>query len=327
MPLKIGADPHDYPVFVLSLHRAGGTLLTRLLNCHPGLVIWGEHAGLLNKLADSAALLQAHDALIHGRPARAIRRQATRRRAPQLDFDPWVTPFDRDDFLAASRGLVKQLFATRLHRSQRWGFKEIRYHTPELIGFLHQLFPRGQFVLLDRDPIEVCVSGMLVSWGLSRLLAARVGKRRSLFEAAVADCLYAIEAVRSNLRRSAPLLASQVIQLRYERLAQATNEEICRTLGFLGLRPDRETQRRIQATAASVAGATLKAPAIPAQDLGLLTASEIRQTAAELFPGIVASIAAEGVDRARLRRPQAQGGFCWLIGDHAVTSPRLSTMF
>jgi len=40
------------PVFVLSPARGGGTVLARILNCHPQLVIWGEHVGLINRLAE-----------------------------------------------------------------------------------------------------------------------------------------------------------------------------------------------------------------------------------------------------------------------------------
>ena len=39
-------------MFLLTLHRGGGTVLARVLNCHPDLVIWGEHVGLINRLAE-----------------------------------------------------------------------------------------------------------------------------------------------------------------------------------------------------------------------------------------------------------------------------------
>jgi hypothetical protein len=45
-------DAQDSPVFLLTLHQAGGTVLARVLNCHPDLVIWGEHVGLINRLAE-----------------------------------------------------------------------------------------------------------------------------------------------------------------------------------------------------------------------------------------------------------------------------------
>src|SRR6266480_2083330 len=33
-------DMQNRPVFIFAIHRSGGTLLTRMLNCHPDLVIW-----------------------------------------------------------------------------------------------------------------------------------------------------------------------------------------------------------------------------------------------------------------------------------------------
>ena len=48
----MGGNASRGPVFVLTLHRAGGTVLVRVLNCHPELVIWGEHVGLINRLAE-----------------------------------------------------------------------------------------------------------------------------------------------------------------------------------------------------------------------------------------------------------------------------------
>jgi hypothetical protein len=45
-------DPSLSPVFLLTLHRGGGTVLARVLNCHSDLVIWGEHVRLINRLAE-----------------------------------------------------------------------------------------------------------------------------------------------------------------------------------------------------------------------------------------------------------------------------------
>ena len=69
-----GAGWHDRPVFVLAQHRSGGTLLARLLNCHPGLVIWGEHAGFINRLAEAHELLVRHHDLLPDRNRRQVRR-------------------------------------------------------------------------------------------------------------------------------------------------------------------------------------------------------------------------------------------------------------
>ena len=168
----------DRPVFVLAQHRSGGTLLTRLLNCHPGLVIWGEHAGFLNKLAE------AQDSWI-GTPACC--RIARRRNCGIMFPAASGTRFPRGPFhLAVPRSWPDAgpwcagLFAPGLRPGQRWGFKEIRYHSPTVVRFLRRLFPAAQFILLNRDPIELCVSDMLVSWALGSLMAERVQTDRRL---------------------------------------------------------------------------------------------------------------------------------------------------
>ena len=45
------------PIFLFTLHRSGGTLLQRIVNAHPNVVIWGEHGGFINQLADADATL------------------------------------------------------------------------------------------------------------------------------------------------------------------------------------------------------------------------------------------------------------------------------
>ena len=171
MPNGAAIPAHDRPVFVLAQHRSGGTLLTRLLNCHPALVIWGEHAGILNKLAESYQVLARHSELLPERSTAELQRTILAGRLGQTEWRPWNAPFGDNEFVAGCRTLVRGLFTPGVGPGQRWGFKEIRYHSPALVGFLRRLFPAAQFILLDRDPVELCVSDMLVSWSLDQLLA------------------------------------------------------------------------------------------------------------------------------------------------------------
>ncbi len=235
MRTETDSPEQDRPVFVLAQHRSGGTLLTRLLNCHPGLVIWGEHAGFLNKLAEAQDMLDRHAGLLPQRSPAELRHYASGR--PDGDgFLPWTVPFGGAAFLAGCRAMVRGLFALDLRPGQRWGFKEIRYHSPTVVRFLRRLFPGAQFILLDRDPIELCVSDMLVSWALGSLMAERVQHDRQAFLAAVDDCLYAILAVRQNLTHARAAIADQSIAVRYEALVSAPEAEMAGILGFCGCR-------------------------------------------------------------------------------------------
>ncbi len=317
----------DRPVFVLAQHRSGGTLLTRLLNCHPALVIWGEHAGFLNKLAEAQDMLDRHADLLPHRSPRELRHYASGRLGGD-EFLPWTVPFGGAAFLSGCRTMVRGLFAPGLRPGQRWGFKEIRYHSPTVVRFLRRLFPAAQFILLDRDPIELCVSDMLVSWALGSLMAERVQHDRQAFLAAVDDCLYAILAVRQNLTHARAAIADQSIAVRYETLVSAPEAEMAGLLGFLRLPDCAGLSARLRLVARTVTGATDKTPVHAAGDLGLLTASCIREAAERLLPAIAARIARDGVDAARLRREQQEEGrFSYLLGDHAVAETSLSTMF
>ncbi len=168
---------------------------------------------------------------------------------------------------------------------QRWGFKEIRYHSPALVGFLRRLFPAAQFILLDRDPVELCVSDMLVSWSLDQLLADGVQHDSQAFERVVEDCLYAILAIRRNLESARALIAGRSIGLRYESLGIAPEPEMERVFGFLGLDVCAAVSGRLRLVSATVTGATDKAPARSGTERGLLTAPRIRETAARLHAG------------------------------------------
>lgn len=317
----------DRPVFVLAQHRSGGTLLTRLLNCHPALVIWGEHAGFLNKLAEAQDMLDRHACLLPRRSPAELRRYASGRQGED-EFLPWTVPFGGAALLSGCRTMVRGLFAPDLRPGQRWGFKEIRYHSPTVVRFLRRLFPAAQFILLDRDPIDLCVSDMLVSWALRPLLAECVQHDGAAFLAAVDDCLYAILAVRQNLTHARAAIPDQSIAVRYESLAAAPEAEMGRILSFLRLPDCRGLSARFRLVARAVTGATDKAPAVPTGDLGSLTAPCIRAAAERLLPRLAARIAQEGVNTARLRREQrGEGRFSYLLGDHAVADTALSTMF
>ncbi|HEY6434818.1 MAG TPA: sulfotransferase [Acetobacteraceae bacterium] len=326
MRTKPESPEQDRPVFVLAQHRSGGTLLTRLLNCHPGLVIWGEHAGFLNKLAEAQDMLDRHAGLLPQRSPAELRHYVSGRVGDA--FLPWTVPFGGAAFLAGCRTMVRGLFAPGLRPGQRWGFKEIRYHSPTVVRFLRRLFPAAQFILLNRDPIELCVSDMLVSWALGSLMAERVQTDRRAFLAAVDDCLYAILAVRENLTHARAAIADQSIAVRYEALVSTPEAEMADILGFLRLPDCAGLSARLRLVARTVTGATDKAPVLPAGDLGLLTAPCIREAAERLLPSIAAGIARDGVNAARLRREQQEEGrFSYLLGDHAVAETSFSTMF
>jgi hypothetical protein len=139
-PMEVDRDP----IFILaSGQRCGSTLLQRLLNSHPQVMIWGEQEGHLERF------LTEHRAL--GRWAKRhddLRLQFLR--DGYDGFMPNVLPDETDVRNAAARYL-EALFgrpATRMGRPI-WGFKEVRYDADVALMLLN-LFPDARFIHLTR---------------------------------------------------------------------------------------------------------------------------------------------------------------------------------
>jgi hypothetical protein len=314
--------PDQRPVFVLTQHRGGGTLLARLLNCHPDLVIWGEHGGFINQLAHADMLVRHYSGLLQDRPE-AVLAAFLRKEPEQLrHFDPWLAPLRTTDLPAWSREFIRSVFARHVRADQRWGFKEIRYHEPEIAQFLARLFPHARFILLTRDPVALCLSSIFVSWSLEGLLTRGVQNDATEVTSVVEDCLYAIIAIQANFVTIEHRLTSIVTSLTYEALNKYCVNEMTRLFTFLGVDPSRETLRRVADASATVAGATNASAG-----QGFLTPAAVRAIAVRLLPEIRARLQRDGIDHARLRRLKAEGRYSYLLGDQGLANMSISSMF
>jgi hypothetical protein len=314
---SLGLPAADRPIFVFAQHRGGGTLMLRLLNCHPELVIWGEHGGFINHLAEADLVLRSYGALLGPRPEDEFARFLASDAAGLADYAPWLSPLTVEDFPTWCRNMIRELFTRRLRPDQRWGFKEIRYHRPLVANFLARLFPGGQFILLTRDPIELCVSNILIYWGLQSLLARQV--QHDLVEVIqiVEDCLYAIVAMQTNMAAIRQALPTRTVSVTYDELTATAATQIERVLTFLRLAPTPEVREKLRIVIGAVVGATDKQrPASqPDQNLGLLTADLLRGLATGLLPRVTEGITSHGIDLARLRRLSVHGRYSYLLGD------------
>jgi glycosyltransferase involved in cell wall biosynthesis len=147
------------PLFLLACARTGSTLLQRLLNSYDDVLLWGEHAGFLEPVAEGFFHIWENPGIF----------QKTRVLADVLaDSDParswqgmmgWYT---RDDWLGLFRGFVEQLFVPHgLPGKQWWGFKEIRYAAhpgDRTLDFLHALYPDATWVFLVRNVFNAMAS-------------------------------------------------------------------------------------------------------------------------------------------------------------------------
>jgi hypothetical protein len=156
----------ESPVFVISTGRSGSTLLQRLLNCHPDLVVWGEHHGFLEGFALPLELMR--DGGDNQFPLTPEDNRGPGLLLPTLG-DPlaaleWSNPRSHQEFFAQAKAFIQDYFGSRLAPEQRWGFKEVRYNNTGVLHMLRDMFPAGRFIFMQRNPMDVACSKTL-AWG------------------------------------------------------------------------------------------------------------------------------------------------------------------
>lgn len=130
--------------------RSGSTLLQRVLNVHPEVTIWGEHAGFLSGILESYVAASQPDASKNLAAGYEHREIVVGELSDKDSFKPWVSPFRSEDLGDAIRSMMVELFTNGLTPEIRWGFKEIRYTDAE-IRILMELFPQAHLIVLGRD--------------------------------------------------------------------------------------------------------------------------------------------------------------------------------
>ena len=146
----------DNPIFVLTAGRSGSTLLQKLLNSNPGLVIWGEHMGILRFF--SLALESVEDSPWINESAHGSWMLEADRELKADRWSAWDGPFSEQYFRERLKAFVGDLFCSNVPDETRWGFKELRYRKIEHVDFLMGLFPDAQILLLHRHPVDTCAS-------------------------------------------------------------------------------------------------------------------------------------------------------------------------
>ena len=80
------------------------------------------------------------------------------------------------------RKMLICLFTEGLEPEVRWGFKEIRYDHPTVLRLFIDLFPKSQFIILRRNPIDVICSHVIVFFSLKKWYALETdGERKKWF--------------------------------------------------------------------------------------------------------------------------------------------------
>ena len=278
----------DGPVFLLTLHRAGGTVLARVLNSHPGIVIWGEHIGLINRLAEIDDMVTRVGRMMASKTDEAIAEYVVFPEHRLTEFDPWANPFDYDAFIRSCREMVQSIFTRGLQAGQRWGFKEIRYHRVLTVRFLEKLFPGAQFIILRRDIRDVAVSAILAHWSLRWLDNYREAMSVEVADAIVCDVTYAILAIESGLHAVQEHLGPHCLRLDYGQLMDASLSFVKPLFGFLELALSDEVITRINNALKVRAGATDQETCFG----GILSGDFIRSRVTEVAPACARTLLA-----------------------------------
>jgi hypothetical protein len=309
------------PVFVLTAHRSGGTALARGLNRHPDLMVWGEHAGFINRLAELDAVVEHHPSLTRHMPDNDLVAHVRLGKFDPREFDPWTSPFEQGAWRTWCRQFLETTFRRGLHPGQRWGFKEVRYHTLTVARFLLALFPDARFVILRRDLAPLLMSNMLAPWSIETLRRMGATDSGTELRAAVHNCAYALAVVCRGLDDIATALPGQCHVVPGAALADPV-ATFSALFTFLGL-------SRWPALMDEVAEASDRQ--LGATDLdrkeGVLSRALVERLIPEAMSAAEAALAAGGPDLARLKRLGPVGRYSFLAGDHHLVGTTLSSMF
>lgn len=160
----------DRPIFVFAQPRSGSTLLQRVLNSFDDVLIYGEHLGLLNHVAQSyfeflnRKLLPTFCSASENKAE--VQATALSRLRDAKDFAPHINAFSlfhlRESYAVFTRQLVH---AIPQPPTTRWGFKEIRYGLGDSVfEMLFEIFPEATFLFLVRHPCDQIASVDGTGW-------------------------------------------------------------------------------------------------------------------------------------------------------------------
>ena len=166
----------DKPIFVLSVGRAGSTLVQRIINTIPDVYIYGEHFFILNEIFDFYK--KCEEKIIKN----------YKQHPSSFGLNKFMLKKEENLLIAIARSnnlknevfkneLIKE-FIIKLFNPRKedifWGFKELNYDL-KILHFLNTLFPLCRFVFVVRNPIDninsLCNSpNMGFTWPLRRAI-------------------------------------------------------------------------------------------------------------------------------------------------------------
>lgn len=153
LPDELPPDAEFLDLLILSpVHRTGSTLLQRICNSRKGTLIWGEHGGVLTRFS----------AIFTDTALFSLAGQGERELYFGQDENPnlWIASMCpglecvQQSLVNSARALLSTLYGQHRKTHDILGFKEVQYGVAEL-GLLRRCYPKAQFLLLLRNPLNV----------------------------------------------------------------------------------------------------------------------------------------------------------------------------
>ncbi len=188
------AEPHSVSaaplVFVCGMWRSGTTLLERMLGAHPELTPGGEIAYFTPHTVDQA-----------------------------------IGSVSAEAAEAQLRSLGQGYVALLERRFPGQRVIDKRPDTWRYLGLLHGLFPEAKFIVVQRDPIDTCIS----------IFSQHLDAEQLPYATDLGDTAHHLRGCRELVRYWKTLFPNQILEVQYEDLVdrpEATLEAVCRFLGL-----------------------------------------------------------------------------------------------
>ncbi len=180
------------PVFVCGMFRSGTTLIEQMLGAHPALTPGGEIGYFNAALGDESA---GYATVVAAAGDAGLRSLAL----GYLDY--------LDQRFPASTRVIDK-------RPDNFRF----------LGLLRGLFPAARFIIMQRHPLDTCLSIYFQQLGAGLRYASDLE-----------DTAHYIASYRSLMEHWKALFPERILEVRYERLVEQPEVELRRVCDFLGL--------------------------------------------------------------------------------------------
>lgn len=219
------------PIILMCFHRSGSTFLTRLLNANPKIMIWGEHGGFISSLLSSSEALKAR--LYKS----CLRTDIDAAKSECINsFIPFMNGFTHEQYEQQVAQTLHTLFSTGLTPDIRWGFKEVRYLSDEMVDFLVRLFPEVKLTFVMRNPVDLCIANLRAPWVLERLARGHNGYDHTKLREVIYNILVRIRMHHQQYQYALEKYPKNTVLVEYEALTEEPYNEMVRISDALGIR-------------------------------------------------------------------------------------------